>query len=218
MPPLLPPSQIKPMPNQYANAPMVVKDIPAKANIPKVKEINYAKEIAKMGVRFENKPTNPEIYKHTHEVLQKIKEKSTKKKKLNFKIKFHDDNFEVDNPILADPKYVLQNNFDPMTGERYAPDKIPKTKAGGAWYAKKKQISIVTNHSDMEMYKSRLAHEVAHALGVKTGPDAEHIADAFAAQFYPSKYGYLNNPYIKESWQPGYVPPVNILPPGFPKY
>ena len=145
-----------------------------------------------MGVDFVNEPTDSSKYKATYEVFDKV----NKGQKFNLKLKFYDKKFPIINPD-SDNEYV-------SGGE-----------AGGVWYAKDRQIDILTD-SDDNLYKFRLMHEYGHALGIGSKDDDEFLADAFANQYYPDIAFYPNNPYVKKSWKEGYIPPNPQRTPKFP--
>ena len=125
----------------------------------------------------------------TSEVFNKLYKKD---KKFGLKLKFYDKEFDVNNPLL---------------GSEYTNSK----KGGGAYYADKRQIDILTD-KDPNLYKFRLAHEIGHSMGLGADLESEHKADAFADKLYPNvSQFYNNNPYLKRTWQEGYIP-ANPLP------
>ena len=180
----------------------------------------YKKALKKMGVKVVTEPIRPEIYEYTYDVLTKLNPKG---KKMNVKLDFAPDNFEINNPILNDSSKTSQagmSKYDPMTGVLLPPEKWmqPKNLAGGAWFRKTKTVKITANDIDPDWYRFKLAHELGHSIGIGTGVEGEDKADAFAAQFYPGHYYYKNNPLNKSSWQVDYIPPQIINMPAFPSY
>ena len=141
-----------------------------------------------MGVEIINPNSN--YLQPTSEVFNKLYKNG---KKFKLKVKFNDKEFDVNNPLLGDPRYTNS------------------AKGGGAYYADKRQLDILTDKNP-NLYKFRLAHEIGHTMGLGADLESEHKADAFADKLYPgTTYFYKNNPYIKNSWQKDYTPP-NPLP------
>lgn len=165
-------------------------------SLPKKELPKVFRALQDMGVEVVGTPKNSNTLYNTSEVFNKIYKEG---KNFNLKLKFADKEFEIDSPLLKSKQYTTTD------------------KASGLWKGATREMELVED-ANADNYKFIVAHEIGHSLGI--GPDIENewLADAFADKYYPGRYSYKNNPYVKGSWQVEYVPPEIIPFPKFPEY
>ena len=161
------------------------KILPKLPPLPKVQLTRPLLSLVDMGVEVINTPSGEFTVQNTSEVFNKLYKKG---KKFNVKMKFSNEEFGAESPLFKSTDRV-----------------------SGAYRPEQRQIDVNTK-LDKKTYQFLLAHEIGHSLGIGNTQEDEYRADAFANDLYPnSMYSYKNNPYLKHSWQKGYIPP-NPLP------